>query len=130
MGEYKAGVISCERCGVATYGSSDRVSGANGRAYCKGCAQKLGLGRATKNNCAICGGVLGGGDVKMVLPSKSFGDGAIPLENRLACIKCYSSMASRARSKPNIARHKNASSSITKALHTRMMQQMVERAID
>ena len=130
MGEYKAGIISCERCGVATHNFSDRVSGANGRVYCKRCAQKLGLRSAAKNNCAICGKSLNSSDVKMVLPSKSFGESVIPLESRLACIECYSAMANRTRYKPNIAKNKNARASIVKSLHNRIMQQMVERAID
>ncbi len=97
MGEYKKEVMPCERCGVATY-SSDRVFGQNGKVYCSECASKLGLANAAatvKNVCAICGRVMRKDEVKMVLPSKSFGEISIPLENRLACVSCYSTMTTR-----------------------------------
>ena len=125
MGEYKAGVIPCERCGVATYSPSDRVMRPKGSAYCKDCAAKLGLDRAEKNLCAICGKILKREEVKMVLPSKSFGDVVIPLESRLACIQCYSSMASRVKSRPAIAKRRNERASIKRALRESVVQQMM-----
>ncbi|MCL4388131.1 hypothetical protein M1567_03185 [Candidatus Marsarchaeota archaeon] len=125
MGEYKAGVIPCERCGVATYSPSDMVMMPKGRAYCKDCAAKLGISHAEKNLCAICGKILKKAEVKMVLPSKSFGDGVIPLESRLACIECYSSMASRVKTRPMAAKRRNERASINRALHKSVVQQMM-----
>lgn len=125
MGEYKAGVIPCEICGVATYSPSDRVMRPKGRAYCKDCAAKLGLDRAEKNLCAICGKILKKGEVKMVLPSKSFGEAVIPLESRLACIECYASMASRAKARPAVAKRRNERALMKRTLHESVVQQMM-----
>ncbi|MEM0154561.1 MAG: hypothetical protein QW814_01865 [Methanothrix sp.] len=125
MGEYKTGVIPCERCGVATYSPSDRVMRSAGRAYCKDCAAKLGLNRVEKNICAICGKILKKEEVKMVLPSKSFGDVVIPLESRLACIECYSSITNRARTKSSAAKRRNERASVKKALRESLVQQMI-----
>ena len=125
MGEYKSGVIPCERCGVATHSPSDRVMRPKGRAYCNDCAAKLGLDRAEKNLCAICGKILKKAEVKMVLPSKSFSEGVIPLESRLACIECYSSIASRSKARPAVAKRRNERASIKRALHQSVMQQMM-----
>ncbi|MCL4404885.1 hypothetical protein M1583_02760, partial [Candidatus Marsarchaeota archaeon] len=117
-----------EMCGVTTLSSSERVLTASGRTYCISCSQKLGLGTKTKTNCAICGKSLAKGEVKMVLPSKSFGETAMPLESRLACISCYSSMATRNKHVDRAKAKATAKVPIRKALRERLIQQLAERA--
>ena len=115
MGEYKRESAAYETRGVATQSLSSL-------------AQQNGFGHVAKSNCAICGKSLKKEEVKFVLPSKAFGSDEKQLESRIACIHCYSSMATRIRYKAIKETSKATVKHITakKLQHTRIIARMAK----
>lgn len=85
----------CSRCGMEVFPFSKKYSVSSGAFFCVKCAEQVDREYLVKHSCSVCKRLLKSGDVKLVLPSKLYGDGRLPLADRLICTQCYKSVASK-----------------------------------
>ena len=91
------GMDRCGRCGTDVYQFSRKMAQSDGRYYCVKCAEAVDKGYITRNSCSVCGRLMGRRELKVVLPSMAYGEGQLPMADRLSCAECYKGLLTRTR---------------------------------
>ncbi len=85
----------CRKCGTETYPFSKKYSVSASEYFCIRCAERADSEYIIRNSCSVCNKLLGKNEVKVVMPSKVYSIGPVPLLDRLICTQCYRRVASR-----------------------------------
>jgi hypothetical protein len=85
----------CRKCGAEVYPFSKKYSVSASEYFCVKCAERADSEYIIKNSCSVCNRLLGKNEVKVVMPSKAYSIGPVPLLDRLVCTQCYKKVASR-----------------------------------
>jgi hypothetical protein len=85
----------CRKCGAGIYPFSKKYSVSESEYFCVKCAERADSEYIIRHSCSVCNRLLGNNEVKVVMPSKAYGVGPVPLLDRLICTGCYKRVASR-----------------------------------
>lgn len=85
----------CRKCGMEVYPFSRKYSVSSGEYFCVKCAEKVDREYLIKHSCSVCKRLLGKDEVKLVMPSRMYGDMQLPLMDRLICAPCYKRIGNR-----------------------------------
>lgn len=80
---------------MEVYPFSRKYSVSGGEFFCVKCAEKVDREYLIKHSCSICRKLLGKDEVKLVMPSKVYGEMQLPLMDRLICAPCYKRIGNR-----------------------------------
>ncbi len=85
----------CRKCGTEVYPFSKKYSLSASEYFCVKCAEKTDSEYIIRNSCSVCNKLLGKNDVKVVMPSRIYSVGPVPLMDRLICTQCYKRVATK-----------------------------------
>ena len=89
-------------------------SGAAGSNVCDSCSEEN-----ERYSCVVCKRALQNSDVKFVMPASMYGSGAMPINRRVSCVKCFEGL--KVRRKVSVHARMNRLRSIRRNLAGRMM---------
>lgn len=119
----------CRKCGAAVYPFSKKYSVSASEYFCVKCAERADSEYIVRNSCSVCNRLLGKNEVKVVMPSKAYSVGPVPLIDRLICTECYKKVATRVRSRrPFLQRVQQVRAGIRKNIIKRAAENQYARA--
>lgn len=125
MDENELGKEYCRRCGMEVFPFSRKYSESKEDYFCVKCAEKYDAEYLVKHSCAMCQRLLKKDELKMVLPSKSFGDKPRELVDRIACLQCYTKLLNKARDRRPV---RNSIDQIRNNIRRVLARRMAQRA--
>ncbi len=112
----------CKKCGIEIFPFSSKFSASKSDYFCVKCAEAYDKEYLIKNSCAMCSKLLSNYEVKVVLPSKHFGESSIEMNDRLSCLGCYTKVAKRNRTRRTI---RNGVSSVSTSIRRSLLKGMM-----
>jgi len=120
----------CRKCGAEVYPFSKKYSVSASEYFCVKCAERADSEYIIKNSCSVCNRLLGKNEVKVVMPSRAYSIGPVPLFDRLICAQCYKRVASRNRARSTfIQRMQRVRTNIRKSIAKKAAEGQYIRAV-
>jgi len=114
----------CRKCGIQVYPFSKKYSVSGEEYLCVRCAETTDREYLVRNSCSVCKRLLKKDEVKLVLPSKIYGDTQLPMMDRLICTQCYGTIGKKAPTRRSFRqRVEQARANIRRGIVKRAMRQ-------